>query len=301
MRPLTDRERFAPTQPLPECQELLREQRRWKRPAYTPNHVPLAARILYGMVTLTWVTWATIGLLSGHMFFLVSRAGPIHFSGVPAILFSFAVIASAAACAVAIVDHYDPRDNEESYKRVRRHLWYGAAFLLCLAGFAGFAEHAGLLPYSDGSLGLQSTRGLRSLLSSSWLSAKLAPHREAIDGWSLILFFWCFAGLAVLVKLGLLKDDGHPRPRVALFTILFLIGPAIAAFTLSLVVALASGSISARPLGEDALRTQIAWLHSMLLAGISMLVVIGFLGFVIFLRLVGILPDPHTSRQGGAV
>ena len=126
MRPLTDNERFTPTQPLPECQDRLRKQRRWTRTIYTPNDVPLSHRILYGLISLTWVGWAMIGLLSGHMFFLVSKRGAIHFSGVPAMLFSAAVVACAIACVVTIVDHYDRRDNEESYRRVRRRAWLTA-------------------------------------------------------------------------------------------------------------------------------------------------------------------------------
>jgi hypothetical protein len=123
---LTDKERFAPTTPLPQHQVRLREQRRWSRPPYVPNNVPRRLRILYGLISLTWVGWAVIGLLSGHMFWLVSRHGPVHFSGVPALLFCAAVMACAAAFAVSIVDHYDKRDNEDAYRRTRRWIWLAA-------------------------------------------------------------------------------------------------------------------------------------------------------------------------------
>jgi len=79
MQTPTDNERFAPTQPLPEHQDRLRSQRHSTRLKYTPNHVPLIARTLYALVSLTWIGWAMIGLLSGHMFVLLSKRGPIQF------------------------------------------------------------------------------------------------------------------------------------------------------------------------------------------------------------------------------
>jgi len=236
-----------------------------------------------------------IGLLSGHMFFLISRRGSIHFSGAPAILFSCAVIASAAASAVAIVDHYDRRDNEESYKKMRRLLWCAAAAFLVLSAFVGIAERTDLVPYTDSRLGFLSTQSLRSLLTSSWLTERLTPHRTFIDKWSLILFFWCLAGLAALSKTGLLKNE--PSPGVALFAVLFLVGPAVAAFTLQLTIALASGSITSRPLGDEALRAQIAWMHSMLLTSILMFCVVLFVAVATFLRVVGVLPSQNAGQS----
>jgi hypothetical protein len=292
MQRLTDRERFVPTQPLPEHQQRLLTQRRWRRPAYVPNHVPFGDRLIFGLLSLTWITWAVIGLLSGHMFLMVSRHGPIHFSGIPAVLFSLSVMASAAASAVKIVDHYDRRDNEDSYKKTRQWIWYAALALLLLSGFVGCAERFGMLPYTDGRLGLLSTHSLQSLLTSSPITETLAPHRSVIQKWSLIMLLWCFAGTVALDKLGLLKNDPKPRPGVALFIFLFLVGPALAGFTLNLVLIVASGSFdSSRALSDDALRRQIAWIHSMLLTSISML---GFLCLVIaavVLRAIGVLPS----------
>lgn len=300
--PLTEGERFAPTQPLPEYRERLREQRRWRRPPYTPNRIRLAARIAYGLMALTWVAWALIGLLSGHMFLLISKRGPIHLSGVPAILLSLAVVASAAACAVAIVDHYDRRDNEHAYRKARRNFWYSAAGLLVLSALIGLAERTGLLPYSDGRLGLLSTTALQSQLSSGWLSAKLAPHRQSIEQWSLILFVACLAGCSICSKLGLLNNDRTTRSNVvALLLIVVLVGPAVAAFALNLLMTLASGSIaSGRPLAEDALRAQIAWLQTMLLGAMSLLGALGIGAIVLLLRLVGLLPSPEIAARQDA-
>lgn len=293
MQTPTDNERFPPTQPLPEHQDRLRSQRHSTRLKYTPNHVPLIGRTLYALVSLTWIGWAMIGLLSGHMFVLLSKRGPIHLTGAPAVLFSVAVMACAAACAVAIVDHYDKRNNEDSYKRIRRQLWWSAVGFLCLSALVGMAERTGVLPYTNSALGLLSTRRLQSLLTSSWLADSLVPHRAAIEKWSLLLLLWCFVAMLALSKLGLLRQDAPLPLGVALFIILVVIGPAIAAFTLNLVTTLCSGSHS--PLPEESLRAQLAWLQSMLLTGVSLLAFFGVLAVFTLLRAIGILPkgQPH--------
>ncbi len=295
MRSTRESEGFAPTQPLAEYRERLRVQRRWARPKYQPNQVTLSARFIYAWVSLTWIGWALIGLLSGHMFFLISKAGPIHFSGLPAIVFSLAVIASSAAVAITIVDHYDRRDNEEAYKRTRRRLWWAAACFFCVALVIGLAERIGLLPFTDGSLGMLSTRKLQSLLASTWLTNKLAPYREAISFWSMIVFVWCIGGLFALSQLGLLKKDETARPGVLLIVICVFIGPAVAAFALNLIDWLASGAIPTRhPRSEDYLRAQLAWVHSMLLADICLLVLLALVVILICLQAIGIIPKVQT-------
>ena len=45
---------------------------------------------LLAIAALTWGAWALIGLLSGHMYVLLSRRGSIHLSGTAAILFAAA-------------------------------------------------------------------------------------------------------------------------------------------------------------------------------------------------------------------
>jgi hypothetical protein len=97
---------FVNTQPLPEHQQRLDKQAWWRRQRrHQPNQVYIGARLFYGVLTLTWTAWAAIGVLSGHMYFLVSRGGPLHLFGLPALLFSGSVLAAAVACGSVIVDH----------------------------------------------------------------------------------------------------------------------------------------------------------------------------------------------------
>jgi hypothetical protein len=301
MSRLTQRESFAPTQPLPEYQELLRKQRRWSRPEHTPNYVPLGLRLIYSLVSVTWLSWAMIGLLSGHMFFLVSRKGPIHFTGIPALMFSGAVLASAAACAIAIVDHYDRRDNEDAYKRFRRWLWWSAAGLFLIACIIGFAERADVLPYSDGRVGLLSTASLKSLLLSKWLANKLGPHKSTLDTWALLSGIWCFAGLLIMAKLGFIKEGDPPRPGAVFVMFAFFVLPALSLFTLYLIYALAAGDLPSRaPLSEEELRSQLAWMQSMLVTCLAALS-FSLLALVsISLRAIGVIP-PLSSKRSDAV
>ncbi len=298
MSRLTQRESFAPTQPLPEYQERLRNQRRWSRPAHTPNHVPFGLRLIYSLAGVTWLSWAMIGLLSGHMFFLVSRKGPIHFTGIPALMFSGAVLASAAACAVVIVDHYDRRDNEDSYRRFRRGLWWSAVGLFLVACIVGFAERADVLPYTDGRVGLLSTASLKSLLLSKWLANKLGPHKSTLDTWALVTFIWCFAGLFIMTKVGLIKEGDSPRPGVVCVMLAFFVVPALGTFTLYLVYALAAGDLPSRTLlSEEELRSQLAWMQSMLVTCLAALSFSLLALVTIALRAIGVLPPLNAERS----
>lgn len=292
MSRLTEKESFAPTQPLPDFQERLRKQRRYWRPSYTPNHIPIGERLLYSLVSVTWLSWALIGLLSGHMFFLMSRGGPIHFTGIPALMFSGAVLTSAAACSVAIVDHYDKRDNEDVYKRLRRRFWWSAAGFFLLACVIGFAERSDMLPYTDGRVGLMSTANLKSLLLSEWLANKLGPHKSTLDTWALLSGIWCLVGLFVISKLGLVNTGKPPHPGVTFVMCAFFLAPALGAFTLYLIYALAAGDLpSLVPLSDEEVRSRLAWMQSMLLTSLAALSLVLLAIVIIVLRSLGIIPS----------
>lgn len=300
MSHLTEGERFMPTQPMPDLQERLRKQRRWARPPYTPNHLPVGLRLFYAVVSLTWIGWSVVGLLSGHMFFLLSRRGPVHFSGIPAVLFSAAVLMSAFACCVAIVDHYDKRDNESSYKSARRWLWGIAAACLFVSAAVGCAERIDVLPFTDGRVGLLSTTELQTLLASSWLNELLAPRSAELQRWSLILMACCISGALLLTKLGLLKRDAPMGTGVALFVVVILVGPALTSFTLVVLSWLVAGEPASPGLSEEAFRSQLAWLHSMLLACLGSLAVLLLALVALVLRAIGLLPAPDPKHNNAA-
>lgn len=262
---------------------------------HVPNYVPFANRVLSAALALTWIGWAMIGLLSGHMFFLVSRAGPAHFSGVPALIFSAAVLASAVALASGIVDHYDRRNNEHVYWRVKKALWLlaGTLLLVCIA-VAGL-EHASLLPWTDGGLGLLSAPELQALLASDAVARVLGPHRESLFGWFGATFAWFIVGILVCKKAGWLTDDQakiQRNPGRHFTLLLLLILPALISFTLALLAELSVvDTARARGLTDDRVRAQVAWMHSMFVASLGGLLFVLSIPLIAVLRMIGLIPS----------
>ncbi len=123
---------FEPTQPQEDHQQAARSEAALA-PSYVPNAVPAVVRLFYALLALTWTGWAMIGLVSGHMFFMVSRGGPVHFEGLAAMLFCAAVLLAAFQCVLPIIDHHDQRDNEAAYKRVRKTMAWVAVMVLVAA------------------------------------------------------------------------------------------------------------------------------------------------------------------------
>jgi hypothetical protein len=288
----TSGEAFPDTEPMHEAPNHRRKEgRRWWR--YEPNYLPVGERLLYGTLTLTWLAWAAIGILSGHMFFLVSRRAPIHFSGLPALIFAGAVLASAAACASKIIDHYDQRNNEAAYARLKKTLWYGAGILFLLAILVAFAETASVLPFTDGRLGLLHAAELKMLLASGWMASKLQPHVEALHFWSAVSFAW-FMGAGLCFKwLGLIDDQHNPAHVTRNFlAAAVLVLPALATFTLSLLADLSVGKVAMKAgLPEDQVQAQVAWAHSMLVACLGAWFFVGSALLMVFLRWLGVLPS----------
>lgn len=285
---------YQDTRPLRAHQERLHAQ--WGRPRahYVANHVPAAQRVLLGLVSLTWVSWALIGVLSGHMFFFVGV--PLHFSGIPALVFSLAALASAAACSVAIVDHHDRRDNELSYQRARRHLWWVALWLWVLAAAVGMSEELGLLPYTDGRVGLLTTQRLHDLLASETLQRFLLTH--PIGRWCAITVGWCVAGLFLLHKAGRLHAENARRDAgVWLIALMAMIIPALASCSLLMLDLLAPGEITGWQAHEEEFRSTQAWLLSGLLTCVSATLLCIALFIIVVLQQLGVLPLPDAQRK----
>ncbi|PTT75155.1 hypothetical protein DBR42_29505 [Pelomonas sp. HMWF004] len=258
---------FQDTRPIREHQERLHAQ--WGRPRahYRPNHVPALRRMLVGLVSATWVCWALIGLLSGHMFFLLLWP-PLHFTGLPALVFSAAVLASAAACFVVIVDHHDKRDNERTYRQVRHKLWWlsGGLGLLTLA--VATAEHLGLLPFSTPNVGLMSVERLVTLAQYPPLQRWLSSHHDSIPIWFGVTAAWCLIGLALFKKLGWLEVERttaltHSGVMIATMS---LVLPALVTFSLFLLDQLAMGHLADTAESAEDLRESVVFTLTTLLA-----------------------------------
>lgn len=260
-------EPFALTQPLEEHQERLQTQRRKRRGVFHPNRLSLAARLFYGAAAMTWFGWAVVGLVSGHMFLLLSRGGPLHFSGLAALLFCAAVLLCSAFCVLQVMDHYDRRDNEASYKTVRRWLLWGALilFVLTLLFSCNGSFGAAATPSPGKFGGWMSTASLIDGIKNPWLIKHLSPIAESLNRWLVATTIWFFV-VGAVVKF--LFKETHPAlpPRVALSLLYFVFAPLLAAFTLNWLWYVATGDVAGRDLSASIIRPRIALALSMLIA-----------------------------------
>lgn len=282
---------FEPTQPQAEQQQL---QRRWSMRHHVPNHVPVGQRFLNAVVALTWTGWALIGVLSGHMYFLVSKRGPIHFSGVPALIFCAAVLAAATALMVTIVDHYDRRDNEEAYLRVRRWLWYGAGALLVASLFGGCAG----IPLKGEAVALVTPQRLLWLSKVEWIARILNPLKDTLERWTLLSFIWLMAVGLFMRLIGVGKKGEQPSAGLGLFLMVFVFLPVLSTFSLALLRRVVNGEFGKEVAG-DALGASIAWSYSMLLAcgGAWLLVALALIGFGCRLLGIRVFEQPVAAAQ----
>lgn len=287
---------FQETRPLREHQERLHAQ--WGRPRahYRHNQVNVTTRVLLALVSATWVSWALIGLLSGHMFFFALIL-PLHLTGWPALMFSVGVLLSAAACCVSVVDHYDRRDNEHRYRQARRQLWRAAAGVGMLAIALHVAEYLELLPGSRVELGLMSVERLQSLLNAEWLQRWLLEHHDGVHSWWWITALWCFAGLAALKKLGMLEVDAPDLQAHGGFLIasMSMIVPAGAAFSLYLLDQLTLGHLVQQADSAGELRQTTAWMLTLLVTTVSITAFFGITFVFSVLQQLGWLAKPAPT------
>jgi hypothetical protein len=273
---------FAPTQPEEEYQSRLLEQKRWRRLGpFVPNQVPVGQRFAYGVLTLTWGAWGVIGLLSGHMFLLISRTGPVHFEGFAALLFAGAVLASAVICALKVVDHFDRRDNEAIYQFAHRWLIRIAVALFLVSCVVGCIPAWAVPPATAESWGALSNTHLRSLFESHWLTARLRPLHPSMTLWLFGTFAWLVVWGLVLRLLGLGSGRQVKSPILGTVALYVVAAPALAAFTLNLVWSLVSGEMpTSGQVSEAQMRARFAWQASMLVACIG-----AWLSFVVITAL----------------
>ncbi|WP_431261690.1 hypothetical protein ACQ859_15440 [Roseateles chitinivorans] len=75
------------------------------------------------VLAIVWSLWAALGLVSGHVFILLGRTALVHLKGWGAISFSAGLLPACVALLLPWFDHWDRRDNETSYARLKRCCW----------------------------------------------------------------------------------------------------------------------------------------------------------------------------------
>ena len=86
---------------------------------YIPNHIPASERWIYFVLSLSVIVWGAYGLWIDNLILPVSKRGDaIHFHGISAVIAFCAMAAAALNLLTMIVDHFDIRNNELTYRRI---------------------------------------------------------------------------------------------------------------------------------------------------------------------------------------
>jgi hypothetical protein len=96
---------------------------------YVPNDIPLPQRVAKKILIIFLLCYGTYGVYSGTLYLPLGR-GEVTFQG-NAVYFSFAaLLLGALYLLIEIIDHYDKRNNEFSYKRIKGVIKGLAALIL---------------------------------------------------------------------------------------------------------------------------------------------------------------------------
>ncbi|ODM57895.1 hypothetical protein BC455_15990 [Vibrio harveyi] len=100
---------------------------------HAPNSFPKHKLVLNLVVGVFLVVYGAYGIYSGELYVFLGRRTEVTLHG-DAIYIAFAAfILGCIYCLVEIIDHFDKRDNEEIYIRIRAGC---QAFGLLIFGFA---------------------------------------------------------------------------------------------------------------------------------------------------------------------
>ena len=83
---------------------------------YIPNSIPLSTQIFHIIISIGLISYGTYGLMVGDIYLPGKRSSGVHFNGISAWFVYFSFIFATCNLLSVVVDHYDKRNNEESYK-----------------------------------------------------------------------------------------------------------------------------------------------------------------------------------------
>ena len=84
---------------------------------HVPNHIPSKTRWKYLLQSFLLLIYGTFCVVIDDFYIPGKRGGGAHFQGVPALLLYGVVLAASASMFSVVLDHYDERANERSYRR----------------------------------------------------------------------------------------------------------------------------------------------------------------------------------------
>lgn len=84
---------------------------------FSPNHIPFKIRLFNSLLAIFLLVYGTYGLIVDDIWIPGKRSTGVHYHGPAAVVLFLAICCAAAVLVSLIVDHYDQRPNEASYRR----------------------------------------------------------------------------------------------------------------------------------------------------------------------------------------
>lgn len=99
---------------------------------HVPNRFPAALRAVLLVFSVLALVYAVAELAIGYTY-LPGKRGGMLLSGVPTLCIAVGSLLLCMSALLVVVDHYDTRDNEERYKRLRAQALKTGAVLIVIA------------------------------------------------------------------------------------------------------------------------------------------------------------------------
>ncbi|BCO17631.1 hypothetical protein KUC3_04880 [Alteromonas sp. KC3] len=101
---------------------------------YSPNKIPKSTRIFNIVWAVFLIAMCLYGFTNEALVYPGVRGScPIELTGMPLLFFCVALLSGAVNAALTVIDHYDKRDNERSYKQMSLYLNVLSIFTTTLA------------------------------------------------------------------------------------------------------------------------------------------------------------------------
>lgn len=117
---------------------------------HRPNRIPLRTRVFLAVCALFLIVFVLAEVALGYTY-LPGKRGGLLLSGIPTLMLATAATALLAAALLTIVDHYDKRPNEATYRATKSACYKAALFLSIGAPLVEAAERlfhlAGYSPF----------------------------------------------------------------------------------------------------------------------------------------------------------
>lgn len=106
---------------------------------HRPNFIPLKTRVFLAICAFFLFVFVLVELALGYTY-LPGKRGGFLLSGIPTLMIALSATALLLATLLTIIDHYDKRPNEASYKSLRSFCFKTSLYLFIAAPIFELAE-----------------------------------------------------------------------------------------------------------------------------------------------------------------